>query len=77
MRLRGSTQQFGCQIEELSRRSRLLIQFVPAARTELINAQLIECEQGSQQVLYRYVEQTSPEFEDADDIQAQDSEVSE
>jgi hypothetical protein len=42
---------------EASRRARVLIQFIPAARTELIDGGLVECQQGIRQWSYTYLEQ--------------------
>jgi hypothetical protein len=58
--------------EDISRRARLLIQFVPSARLELAKARLLECKQGNQDWLYSYQEQSCPEFDDdhTQDIEA-------
>jgi hypothetical protein len=57
MRIKGQT-QIWADDEEISRRSRTLIGFIPGARCELINAGLLECREGFRQWSYKYIEQS-------------------
>ena len=49
--------------EQISIKARILLQFVPAARAELVNARLVTIRKGSTQWRYTYVEQ--PDYDDA------------
>jgi hypothetical protein len=57
MRIKGAT-TIWLGDAEASRRSRMLIQHIPAARTELIDIGLLQCWQGNRQWSYEYIEQT-------------------
>jgi hypothetical protein len=57
MRIKGQT-KIWMDDAEASRRSRILIKFIPTARAELINAGLLRCWQGAQQWQYEYIEQS-------------------
>jgi hypothetical protein len=61
--------------DEASRRAKILIRYIPAARAELINTQLLEGREGARQWKYSYLEQRSPEFDDADVQTAQNLEA--
>jgi hypothetical protein len=63
MRNRGSA-EIWLSDHQASRCGRLLIEYVPAARSELVNRGLLACTQGSGEWLYEYVEQADPEGED-------------
>jgi hypothetical protein len=57
--------------EQISIKARILIQFVPAARAELVNAGLVTIRKGSTQWQYGYVEQ---DVERVEPIHARDLE---
>jgi hypothetical protein len=59
MRIKGRTELW-MDDEEASTRARVLIQHIPAARTELVNLGLLECRQGLRQWRFAYIEQTEP-----------------
>jgi len=46
--------------DEASRRARILIRYIPAARVELANAGLLETWQGMTQWKYTFIEQYDP-----------------
>src|ERR1700731_3058032 len=48
---------------EASMRSRTQIQFIPAARAELVNTGLLECRQGSREWSYIYIGQSEYDAE--------------